>query len=568
MVQSKALRPEWLPAVALSAVLAALMLLWDPRVGDLAAQVFHTELFQHAGLAIWNGSWYGGHYTLNYSLLFPPAAALIGPQVVGMLSVVASSYLFDRLVRDRWGADARWATLWFAAGVVTLLADGQLTFALGVALGLASLRCLQVERRWLAILAAAACPLASPVAGAFLAGVLAAGAWERGHRLNRTALAAAVVAFLLTVVPNLAFPEPGRFPFATSSFIAIPIWCAGAIFLTWKLDGEGRLRRVVLGYAVAGTAVFLLPNALGGNAVRLGALFGGPVLAAILLSHRAALPAGVGARAGGASASRSAPAPTLAAPFSWVPRWLYTAVLVVTLAGSLYWQFTASVVQVARAVGDPSTSASYFQPAARWLTDHGARGTRIEVPPTANHWESAYLAPKFELARGWLRQLDTARDDLFYEEGALTERTYGRWLRGNAISYVALPDAPLDYSSKAEAKIILAAPPYLKERFHSEHWRIYEVQNPKPMVEPLGSGRATSIRVGPQGFALDVTSPGEFLVRNSFTPYWSIGRGAGCLLRRGDWTVARTAHTGTFSVDADFSLGGAWNAMTGAKKTC
>src|SRR5258707_10058989 len=170
MVQSKALRPEWLPAVALSAALAALMLIWDPRVGDLAAQVFHTELFQHAGLAIWNGSWYGGHYTLNYSLLFPPAAALLGPQVVGMLSVVASSYLFDRLVRDRWGAEARWATLWFAAGVVTLLADDQLTFALGAAFGLASLRCLQTDRGKLAVLAATGCALASPLAAVFLAG--------------------------------------------------------------------------------------------------------------------------------------------------------------------------------------------------------------------------------------------------------------------------------------------------------------------------------------------------------------------------------------------------------------
>jgi hypothetical protein len=559
MVQSKALRPEWLPAVALSAVLAALMLVWDPRVGDLAAQVFHTELFQHAGLAIWNGSWYGGHYTLNYSLLFPPAAALLGPQVVGMLSVVASSYLFDRLVRDHWGAEARWATLWFAAGVVTLLADGQLTFALGVALGLASLRSLQMGRGTLAILAAAACPLASPVAGAFLAGVLAAGAWERGKRLNRTALIAAALAFALTVVPNLAFPEPGRFPFATSSFISIPIWCAGALFLTWRLDGEARLRRVVLGYAVAGTAVFLLPNALGGNAVRLGALFGGPVLAAILLSHRPAPVAAGGAPASGAG---------LAPPVRWVPRWFYTAVLVVTLVGSLYWQFTASVTQVARAVGDPSTSASYFQPAARWLIDHGARGTRIEVPPTANHWESAYLAPKFELARGWLRQLDTARDDLFYKEGALTERSYGRWLRGNAISYVALPDAPLDYSSQEEAKLILAAPPYLKERFQGDHWRIYEVRNPRPLVTPMGAGRANTVSVGRQGFSLDVTRPGRFLVRVAFTPYWSISEGAGCLLRDGNWTVARTAHTGIFTVAADFSLNGAWNAMTGAKKTC
>jgi hypothetical protein len=546
MIQSKAFRPEWLPAVVLSAALASLMLLWDPRVGDLAAQVFHTELFQHGGLAIWNSSWYGGHYTLNYSVLFPPAAALLGPQVVGMLSVVASSYLFDRLVRDRWGTEARWATLWFAAGVVTLLADGQLTFALGVALGLAALRCLQVGRPGLAILAAAACPLASPVAGAFLGGTIVAGAWERGERTGRAAILAAALALVLTVAPNLAFPEPGRFPFVLSSFVAIPIWCAGALFLTWRCAGEARLRRVVLGYGLASLAIFLTPNALGGNAVRLGALFGGPVLAAVLLTHR-----------------------DLPLPHPRVPRWFYFAVLAVTLVGSLYWQFTASVMQVARAVGDPSTSASYFHPASKWLTEHGGRGVRIEVPPTANHWESAYLAPNFELARGWLRQLDTARDDIFYKEGALNTRSYGRWLRANAIGFVALPEgAPLDYSSKAEAKLIASAPPYLRERFHDEHWRVYEVVHPKPLVESLGTGRASAVSVGRQGFSLDVTNPGQFLVRVSFTPYWSIGHGAGCLLRSGDWTVARVSHPGIFSVDADFSLDGAWNAVTGAKKTC
>jgi hypothetical protein len=559
MVHSKAYRPEWLPAVALSAVLAALMLIWDPQVGDLAAQVFHTELFEHAGLAIWNGSWYGGHYTLNYSLLFPPAASVVGPQVVGMLSVVASSYLFDRLVRDEWGIEARWATLWFAAGVVTLLADGQLTFALGVALGLIALRSLQEGRGALAVLAAAACPLASPVAGAFLAGVLAAGLWERGQRISRAGALAAALALVLTVAPNLAFPEPGRFPFVFSSFMAIPIWCAGALFLTWRAEGEGRLRRVVIGYALAATLIYLTPNALGGNAVRLGALFGGPILAAVLLSHR---PLRVGA--GGAPAAGQGLAP----PLRWIPRWFYTAVLIVTLTGSLYWQFNATATQIARSVGDPSTEASFFQPAAHWLTEHGGRGVRVEVPPTANHWESAYLAPKFELARGWLRQLDTARDGIFYKQGALNVSTYERWLRSNAISYVAVPDAPLDYSSIAEAKMIGSGLSYLKERFHSQHWRIYEVEDPRPLVAPLGAGRASTVSVGPRGFALDVTHPGRFLVRVNFTPYWSISHGSGCLLRDGNWTIARTAHPGLFSVAADFSLGGAWNAVTGAKKTC
>ncbi|HSS43422.1 MAG TPA: hypothetical protein VLK37_12840 [Solirubrobacterales bacterium] len=542
MVQSKPLRPDWLPAVALSSALALLMLLWSPPVGDLAAQVFRTELFQRAGLAIWNGSWYGGHYTLTYSVLFPPLAALLGPKVVGMGSVVASSYLFDRLVRDRWGAEARWATLWFAAGVVTLLADGQLTFALGVAFGLAALRCLQLEKAPLALLAAAACPLASPVAGAFLAGVVLAGAIEPGRRLSRLALAAGTISLALVLVPNLAFPEAGHFPFVFSSYVAIPLWCAGALVLTQGVrDEERQLRRVLVGYALAATLIWLAPNAMGGNAVRLGALFGGPVLAAVLLSRR--------------------PRPT-------VPTWVFAPLLVLAIAGSLYWQLTASVTQIARSVGDPSTASAYFHPVTSWLREHEADGKRIEVPPTANHWEAAYMAPKFELARGWLRQLDTTRDDIFYDDKALTAATYGQWLRANAISYVALPDAPLDYSSQAERRLILADPSYLKLRSASEHWRIYEVRDPKPLVAPLGTAAAEVKWFGRQGFALDVKQPGEFLVRVSFTPYWSIARGAGCILHHGDWTVARASRPGIFRVTTDFSVGRAWNAATGANKTC
>jgi hypothetical protein len=542
MVQSKPLRPEWLPAVALSFALALVMLIWNPPVGDLAAQVFRAELFERAGLAIWNGSWYGGHYTLTYSVLFPPLASVLGPQVVGMLAVVSSSYLFDRLVRDRWGAEARWATLWFGAGVVTLLADGQLTFALGVAFGLASLRCLQTGRRSLALLAAAACPLASPVAGAFLGGVLLAGAAEPGWRAHRIALGAGALALALVLVPNIAFPEAGEFPFVFSSYVAIPLWTAGALILTQGVRREERqLRRVFVAYLLAATVIWLLPNAMGGNAVRLGALFGGPVLAAVLLSRR--------------------PRPT-------VPTWFFAPLLALAIAGSLYWQLTASVAQIARSVGDPATTAEYFEPPARWLRAHGAAGARIEVPPTANHWESAYLASEFDLARGWLRQLDTTREDLFYKERKLTAASYGNWLRSNAISYVALPDARLDYSAIAERRLILQEPSYLTLRFRSEHWRIYEVRNPKPLVAPLGTAAAETLWIGQQGFALDVERPGKFLVRVNFTPYWSIARGNGCILRRGDFTVVRAARPGVFRVAADFSVRRAWNAATGARKTC
>lgn len=544
MAQSKTLRPEWFPAVALSAALAAAMLAWNPQVGDLAAQVFRTELFQSGGFSIWNGSWYGGHYTLTYSVLFPPLAALLGPRLVGTLAVVASAYLFDRLVWERWGAPARWATLWFGAGVVTLLADGQLTFALGVAFALAALRFLQVGRSELALAAAAACALSSPVAAAFLAGVVLVGMAEQAFAaraprpaLDRTALAVTVVAFALIAIPNLAFPESGHFPFAFSSFVAIPLWCGSALYVTWGLgERERQLRWVIAAYLLASTLVWLAPNPMGGNAVRLGALFGGPVLAAVVLARR----------------------PRVSVWF-----------VALFMTGGLYWQVTASVSQIARSVGDPSTAAAYFQPAAAWLREHGARGVRVEVPPTANHWESAYLAPRFELARGWLRQLDTTRDGVFYgDDISLTDAAYSDWLRQNAIAYVALPDAPLDYSSVAERRLILRNPPYLIPRWSSPHWRIYAVRDPAPLVQPLGPGVAQTRWVGRQGFSLDVSRPGDFLVRVSFTPYWSIAHGNGCLLRRGGWTVARASQPGVFRVGADFSLGRAWNAVTGARKTC
>ena len=43
------------------------------------------------------------------------------------------------------------------------------------------------------------------------------------------------------------------------------------------------------------------------------------------------------------------------------------------------------------------------------------------------------------LARGWLRQLDTGRNPIFYK-GELNPVTYASWLTENAVRYVALPD--------------------------------------------------------------------------------------------------------------------------------
>src|SRR4029077_12355425 len=103
-----------------------------------------------------------------------------------------------------------------------------------------SLRCLQLGRGKLGLAAAAGCALSSPVAAAFLARVVLVGALERGRPFPRVAIGAAVTALGLIVLPNLAFPESGQFPFAFSSYVAIPLWCGRALFVTRGLGREER----------------------------------------------------------------------------------------------------------------------------------------------------------------------------------------------------------------------------------------------------------------------------------------------------------------------------------------
>ena len=520
---------SWLPAVGLSVAFTTAVLLWDPHVRDLAAQTFRTELFERGGFSIWNGSWYGGHYTLTYSVLGPPAAALIGPRLVGALSVVFSAYLFDRLVREHWGEQAHWATLWFGVGAVSLLVAGQLTFAMGVAFALLSLRCLQKQRPAQAMVAALACALASPVAAVFLGGVVLTAIVP--GRVRHSAVAVAAIALGVVLCLNLAFPESGEFPFEFTSYIGVPLWCAGALLLTRGVPEEHRFRIAVIAYLGAATAAWLIPNPLGGNAIRLGALFGGPLLAAILLTRR--------------------------------PR-VSPLLVALVLVGSLYWQLMAGVRAAVQTDGDRSTTASFYQPLREWLSGHGGHTSRIEVPPTSNHWESAYLAPTFGLARGWLRQLETTRDDVFYE-GRLTHPRYRRWLRVNAVRYVALPDAPLDYSARAERTLILSEPDYLRLRWTAAHWRVYSVRQPGPLVVGDGDSKGRMRSLGTESFAVEVSRPGRLIVRQRYTPFWVVKSGPGCVEAAGSWTGLRVRRPGLIRVGIDFSPGRALEGVLGAR---
>ena len=130
-------------------------------------------------------------------------------------------------------------------------------------------------------------------------------------------------------------------------------------------------------------------------------------------------------------------------------------------------------------VNDESTKASYYEPLLDFLEQEGREPGRIEIPFTRAHFEAYEVARQWPIARGWQRQLDIERNKLFYG-GVLNDLTYATWLSENGVRYVALPDAPLDSSPRKEKELIEREPPYLRQRWSSEHWKVYEVTLPAP----------------------------------------------------------------------------------------
>ena len=173
-------------AVGVAGALALFAIAMGWRGSDLPAQLFRVELFRRDGFVLWNSQWFSGHPTLDYSVLSPVLGAVTGPIALGALSGVVSAFLFDRLVRYEFGVSARFGSVWFATSTVTNLVVGRVTFALGVMFALGALLALQRRKFPIAAVCALLCPLASPVAGLFLA--IAGGAW--GFAVRRCASAA------------------------------------------------------------------------------------------------------------------------------------------------------------------------------------------------------------------------------------------------------------------------------------------------------------------------------------------------------------------------------------------
>ena len=519
------------PAVALGALLLVLWLVLDPQAPDLAAQAYRVALYEHTGFAVFDEHWYAGHDLPGYGLLFAPLSALLGMRALAAAAALASIVLFEALVLREYGPrwPVRLGACLFALAAVGDVWSGRLTFALGVTCALACVFALTRRHALAGAVLAAVCAAASPVAGLLL--VLAALTYALSERAPRVfALVALPVALVLAPL-ELLFREGGYEPYPATSFAATAL--ATLAFL-WLLPRRERLLRLgAVLYLLACLLALVTHTPMGSNIERYGVLLAGPLLLCALGREgvRGEHPLSVAHPRTRARASRAV-----------------AGLAVCLIAAWIVW----GPVRETRAVaGSPATEASYYVPLERYLRAHGGALERVEVPLTRSHWEAALLAPHVSLARGWEKQLEERYDHVLLTPG-LTASSYERWLREQAVAYVALPDVALDPSSAREGALIRGGLPYLRPVLTTRHWRLYRVLDATPLLE--GPGRLTAL--GHAAFALDARARGTLLARIHYTRYFTVTAGAGCVASAPEgWTYVRARAPGRIVVQARFSLG-------------
>jgi hypothetical protein len=502
-----------LPMLA-AAVIAAAYVIIAPRSEDLAAHLLRSRLFASEGFGLWNNWWYGGHNVLGYSVLFPPLAALLSPQLIAAISAPVSAALFESLVHRRFGDDAWLGAVWFGIATGANLFSGRLTFALGLAFAVATALALQRDRPATAAALAALTALASPVDALFAALAGAAHALgalnqERTPRAALPGIAVIAAAAIPVLALSVAFPEGGTEPFAFSALWPIVLVSVLVIPAIPRRDAALRVGAAL--YSVGCLAAYAIPTPVGSNATRLGPLIAGPLVALLWWRRRAV--------------ALLAVAPVL-----------------------LYLQWQAPVRDVRTADDNSEVTFSYFQPIMTYLSRQPGPPFRLEIPFTLFHWESYYVAPQFPLARGWERQLDTKYNALFYD-GKLSPARYDAWLHQLAVRYVAVPDAELDYSAKREAALIDRGLPFLRLVYRSPHWRVYAVRDPTP----IASGPATLSQLGPNSLQLQGHATGTTDIRVRWSPYWAITQGSGCVAPSGGFTKLTSTRPGRVHIAMRFA---------------
>ncbi len=374
------------------------------------------------GFTLWNNFWYAGRYAfVGYSIVYYPLAALLGIPVLEVLAVALAAAAFALLLEREWGRAARWPGRSFAVVWAGAVITGELPFALGIALALLALLALSGGWRWTGAALTLLVVAASPVALVLLAVVLVGIFVVRRAPLGRYAVPALGLA--LAVATELVFlrlfPNGGALAFPW--YEAVPAWifCVVGIALVWHIERAAVLRGVFCVYLATIALAFVIPSGLGANVDRLRYL-ALPVALLVVSLRR------------------------------WRP--LPVALATVVLAGA--WNVAPLAAGWTRSAADRSSRAAVWTAPVAYLHSHLGAGYRVEAVDTSQHWPAFYLAAAdIPLVRGWFRQDDYPLDQLLYRR-RFTAAQYIAWLRRLGTAYVVLTDAPPDYTSRREARLI------------------------------------------------------------------------------------------------------------------
>jgi hypothetical protein len=490
-------RRELLLAAALTAAFAGLLLAVGPAPGDAPVHLYRTFLVR-SGALVWDNFWYAGTYPLaSYSLLYYLPAALVGNLPLVFAAAVASTMLFSSIALREWGSAALWPSRVFGVLAAAPLFTGLYAYSLGFTAMLATLKLLQLRRPRLAVLMALLTVGFSPLAFVFLCLVVASYAVSRRRLISRRYLwfglgltAAAGVELLALVL----FPtNTGVYPFHWIDFLGVLGVTTFGVLVARHARRGGPLVAFYALWGLGSILFYIVPSPLGDNWTRLGA-FAFPVmlLTASLAGFR--------------------------------PRRL----VAIALAGALAYNLVPYMLLLPSRIDNPTQQASFWQPALGFLQRHDQPGYRVEVVPTAEHWE-AYWVPKsgFALARGWYRQIDVVDNPALYQTH-LSAASYRHWLRSAAVRYVLLSTTvPLDWDGgPQEAHVLRSAGSGLRVVFRSRNWTIYELPHATPLLTGPQHPAVTSF--GHTVIRGRVFTGGRYLLRAHYNPYWRL-RGSGCV---------------------------------------
>jgi hypothetical protein len=504
---------RWSPVLVATGLAGILHLLWWRLLatpgGDIAAQDAWAAFARaHPGSA-YDLAWYGGMHPVSYSAISPYLMAFLGvrPTMV-VAGTLAAGLLAVLLERSRHVPYPMLPAVFGALALTGNAVSGRVTFGLGLLFGLATLvaafswstdRVRRPRTAWLRIVTivalSALTTAASAVAGLFL-GLIAAALWlTRRHRL---AYALGLPPVAVVAVSAWLFPLSGVQPMAWNSAVLPTVAGLTAVLLfprEWRV-----LRTVGLVYLAAVQLAWLMPSPVGTNISRLGLIFAGVGLVATLPTR---------------SWARSMAATYLGRPVA-------AGLVVAALVTSVSWQ-VAVAARDAISTAAPESLSLDLQPLVDQLRERGAGLGRVEVVPTASHREAAALAPYVNLARGWNRQADAARNRLFYRERPLTADAYQRWLRRWAVRFVVLSSAKPDKAAVEEAALVSGGLPFLERVWSDDEWTLYAVKNPRPLV----SEPATVLGFDAAMITLYTPEPGPVVVRVTYSGWLGLVNAVG-----------------------------------------